>query len=136
MLCCAGPPTHPRLAVKHIKWDESPAERVNDKFARKVAWDGKIMIGMTLVERGYVVPLHAHDNEQVTFVESGIWRFSLEKKTVDVGPGEMIFIPANVPHTAEAIATLVAYDIFTPPRQDWIEGRDAYLRAGTGKVSG
>lgn len=116
--------------MKHIKWDAVPAERLNDKFVRKLAWDGRIMIGMTLVDKGYVVPLHAHDNEQVTFVESGVWRFTLEGRTLDVGPGEMIFIPANVQHTAEAVETLVAYDVFTPPREDWIKGEDKYLRAG------
>lgn len=122
--------------MKHVKWEDVPAERLNDKFVRKLAWDGRIMIGMTLVDKGYVVPLHAHDNEQVTFVESGVWRFTLEGSTLDVGPGEMIFIPANVQHTAEAIETLVAYDVFTPPRQDWIKGEDRYLRATAPAVSG
>ena len=114
--------------MKHIKWDEIPAERLNDKFVRKLAWDGKIMVGLTLVEQGYVVPLHSHDNQQVTFVTSGKWRFNIGGKVTDVGPNEMISIPANVPHTAEAVETLVAYDIFTPPREDWIKGEDAYLR--------
>jgi len=116
-------------AMKHINWDQVPAEKLNDKFVRKLAWDGEIMIGQTLVEKGYVVPLHAHENQQVTFVTSGIWRFQLEGRTVEVGPNEMIFIPANVPHTAEAVETLVAYDVFTPPRQDWLNGSDAYLRS-------
>ena len=114
--------------MKHIKWDEIPAERLNDKFVRKLAWDGKMMVGLTLVERGYVVPLHAHDNQQITFVTSGKWRFTIDGKVTDVGPNEMISIPANVAHTAEAVETLVAYDIFTPPREDWINGADAYLR--------
>ena len=47
---------------------------------------------------------------------------------MDVGPKEMIFIPADVVHSAEAIETLVAYDIFTPPREDWLTGQDSYLR--------
>ena len=115
-------------AMKHINWDAIPAERLNDKFVRKLAWDGKIMVGQTLVEKGYVVPPHSHDNQQVTFVTSGKWRFQLEGKTIDVGPNEMIFIPANAVHTAEAVETLVAYDIFTPPREDWISGSDSYLR--------
>jgi quercetin dioxygenase-like cupin family protein len=114
--------------MKHINWDQVPAERVNDQFVRKLAWDGKVMIGRTDVEKGYVVPLHSHPNEQVTWVMSGKWRFHLEGKTVDVGPNEMIFIPANVEHTAEAVETLVAYDIFTPPREDWLSGADSYLR--------
>jgi quercetin dioxygenase-like cupin family protein len=115
--------------MKHFKWDQIPAERLNDKFVRKLAWDGKIMVARTEVAQGYVVPLHAHDNEQVTWVMSGKWRFTLEGKTIDVGPNEMISIPANVPHTAEAVETLVAYDIFTPPREDWLKGEDAYLRS-------
>jgi quercetin dioxygenase-like cupin family protein len=122
-------PSDQRESMKHINWEKLPAEKLNDKFVRKLAWDGKVMIGQTLVEKGYVVPLHSHDNQQVTFVTSGLWRFQLEGRTVDVGPNEMIFIPANVPHTAEAVETLVAYDVFTPPRKDWIEGNDAYLRA-------
>ena len=44
----------------------------------------------------------------------------------------MISIPANVPHTAEAVETLVAYDIFTPPREDWLKGEAAYLRTAAG----
>jgi quercetin dioxygenase-like cupin family protein len=75
-----------------------------------------------------VVPLHSDDNEQITWVISGKWRFALEGKSIDVGPNEMISIPANVPHTAEAVETLVAHDIFTPPREDWLKGEDAYLR--------
>lgn len=114
--------------MKHFRWDDIPAERLNDKFVRKLAWDGKVMIARTDVEHGYVVPAHSHDNEQVTWVMSGQWRFTLEGQTVDVGPGEMISIPANVTHSAEAMQTLVAYDIFTPPREDWLNGEDSYLR--------
>jgi quercetin dioxygenase-like cupin family protein len=114
--------------MKHFKWDQIPAERLNDKFVRKLAWDGKIMVARAEVAQGYVVPLHAHDNEQITWVMSGKWRFTLEGKTMDVGPNEMISIPASLPHTAEAVETLVAYDIFTPPGEDWLKGEDAYLR--------
>ena len=114
--------------MKHINWDKIPPERVNDQFVRRLAWDGKVMIARTDVEKGYVVPPHSHPNEQVTWVMSGKWRFRLEGKTVDVGPNEMIFIPANVEHTVEAVETLVAYDIFTPPREDWLKGEDSYLR--------
>ncbi|MCA3130587.1 MAG: cupin domain-containing protein [Betaproteobacteria bacterium] len=114
--------------MKHINWDNIPFEQINPHFKRKLAWDGQVMIARTDVEGGYVVPLHKHPNEQVTWVMSGKWRFHLEGKVVDVGPGEMIFIPGNVEHRVEALETLVAYDIFTPPRQDWLTGADAYLR--------
>ncbi|MCC7546394.1 MAG: cupin domain-containing protein [Burkholderiales bacterium] len=114
--------------MKLFKWDEIPAERLNDKFVRKLAWDGNMMVARTDVEKGYLVPAHSHPNEQITWVMSGRWRFTLEGRTVEVGPGEMISIPANVVHGAEAVETLVAYDIFTPVREDWLDGSDAYLR--------
>ncbi|MCX5856298.1 MAG: cupin domain-containing protein [Deltaproteobacteria bacterium] len=114
--------------MKHIRWDDIPYEHVNEHFRRKLAWDGKLMIALTEVDKGYVVPLHAHENEQTTWVFSGKWRFHIDGRTVDVGPCEMIFIPGNVVHTAEAVEALVAYDIFTPPREDWLTGEDAYLR--------
>lgn len=115
--------------MKHIKWDDIPYEKLNDKFLRKIAYDGDLMIGLTEVAQGYVVPPHAHPNTQMTFVTHGRWRFSIEGKTTEVGPNEMIFIPANVVHTAVAVESLVAYDVFTPPRADWITGDDSYLRA-------
>jgi quercetin dioxygenase-like cupin family protein len=114
--------------MKHFNWDAVPAERLNDRFVRRIAWHDNVMVARTDVEKGYVVPLHAHDNQQVTWVMSGRWRFTLEGQTIDVGPNEMISIPANVAHTAEAVETLVAYDIFTPPREDWLRGDDSYLR--------
>ena len=115
--------------MKHIRWNDIPYEHVNEHFRRKLAWDGKLMIALTEVDKGYIVPPHAHDNEQTTWVFSGKWRFLLNGQTVDVGPGEMIFIRGNVVHTAEAVETLVAYDIFTPPREDWLTGGDTYLRS-------
>jgi len=114
--------------MKHINWDEIPFEEVNEHFRRKIAYDGKLMIARTDVAKGYIVPPHTHDNDQATWVMSGKWRFHLEGKAVDVGPNEMIFIPANAEHRAEAVEALIAYDIFTPPREDWLRGEDAYLR--------
>jgi quercetin dioxygenase-like cupin family protein len=122
--------------MKHICWNDIPYESVNEHFRRKLAWDGKLMIALTEVEKGYVVQSHAHENEQTTWVFSGKWRFRIGEQTIDVGPGEMIFIPGNVFHSAEAVETIVAYDIFTPPRADWLAGDDAYLRGGASTVTG
>lgn len=117
--------------MKHIKWDDMPYEKLNDKFLRKIAYDGELMIGLTVVEQGYVVTPHSHPNTQMTFVSRGRWRFTIDGKTTEVGPNEMVFIPANIVHSAEAIESLVAYDVFTPPRADWLSGDDRYLRANT-----
>ena len=45
-----------------------------------------------------------------------------------VGAGEVLCIPPNMPHRAEAIEDTLDLDIFVPPRADWLAGSDAYLR--------
>jgi quercetin dioxygenase-like cupin family protein len=119
--------------MRHFRWDDIPQEQVNERFVRKLAWDGKLMISWMECKQGCYVPPHSHANEQLTFVTRGRWRFEMEGKTIIVGPNEMLFIPPNVIHAAEAVEDLVAYDIFTPPREDWIKGEDAYLRTATAK---
>ena len=114
--------------MQHFKWDEIAEERINDKFTRKLAWNGTVMISWMDCKKGCYVPPHNHENEQLTFVVSGRWRFKIDGKTLEVGPNEMLYIPPNMVHEAEATEDLIAYDIFVPPRQDWIKGEDAYLR--------
>jgi quercetin dioxygenase-like cupin family protein len=114
--------------MKHFRWDEIPADQVNEKFVRKLAWQGGLMIAWMECKQGCVVPPHSHANEQLTFVTQGKWRFVIGGKEQVVGPDEMVYIPSNTVHSAVAIEDLVAYDIFTPPREDWIKGEDAYLR--------
>ena len=119
--------------MQHFKWDEIATEQINDKFVRKLAWQGGVMISWMECKQGCYVPPHSHHNEQLTFVISGRWRFEIDGKTLIVGPNEMLYIPPNMIHSAEALEDLVAYDIFSPPREDWIKGEDAYLRTATHK---
>jgi quercetin dioxygenase-like cupin family protein len=114
--------------MKIFNWDEIPEERVNDKFVRKLAWDGGLMIAWMECKQGCKVPPHSHENEQLTFVISGRWRFQMDGKTFEIGPNQMLYIPPGAVHAAEAVEDVVAYDIFSPPREDWIKGEDAYLR--------
>jgi len=118
--------------MKHVRWDDIPAEQVNEKFLRKLAWDGKVMISWMECKQGCFVPPHSHANEQLTFVTRGRWRFEIDGKTLIVGRTRSSSSTDAV-HAAEALEDLIAYDIFTPPREDWIKGTDAYLRTATTK---
>ena len=117
--------------LKQFNWDAIPAEQVNDKFLRKLAWEGGLMIAWMEVKQGCLVPAHSHHNEQLTLVVSGRWRFEIDGQTRIVGPNDLLYIPPHVVHSALALEDLVAYDIFSPPREDWIQGTDAYLRQGS-----
>ena len=86
------------------------------------------MLSRIILRKGSIVPQHSHDNEQITYVLEGALKFVIEGKELIVRSGEILVIPSNLPHSAEALEDTVDLDIFCPPREDWIRGTDAYLR--------
>ena len=116
----------------HRRWDDLPKEPLKDDLSRRLIATDRMMLAQVFLEKGCVVPLHSHENEQLTYILEGKLRFWLgedESETVDVGAGEVLHIPSWLPHKAEALETTLDVDIFTPPRQDWLDGSDAYLRS-------
>jgi quercetin dioxygenase-like cupin family protein len=87
-----------------------------------------MMIAHVYLAKGAIVPEHSHHNEQITYILEGTLRFTLPDGTIDVSAGEVLTIPAHVPHMAEALEDTLDVDVFHPPRQDWLDGTDAYLR--------
>lgn len=81
----------------------------------------KAMISHITLRRGFAVPTHAHENEQFSAVLSGRLRFDIgaegSARQVTIGPGEVIHLPSNLPHAAEALEDTVVLDIFSPPSQ-------------------
>jgi unsaturated pyranuronate lyase len=115
----------------HYRWDELPREELNPLIKRRLITGDALMIAHVYLERGALVPQHAHVNEQLTYILEGALRFRLGddgSEVVDVRAGEVLHIPANVPHEAEALEDTLDVDVFHPPRQDWLDGSDAYLR--------
>jgi quercetin dioxygenase-like cupin family protein len=114
------------------RWSEIPPESMNPLLTRQFVTGSQAMIGRIVLKKGCLVPRHAHPNEQIVFIFEGALRFwlgekdALEEKTVR--GGELLVIPANLPHSAEALEDTLNFDIFAPPRQDWITGDDSYLR--------
>ena len=116
----------------HYRWDDIPREELNPLLGRKLVTGGDLMIAQVFLKKGCIVPMHAHENEQLTYILEGWLRFTLgegdEQETVDVRAGEVLTIPRNLPHQAEALEDTLDVDVFHPPRQDWLDGSDAYLR--------
>jgi len=113
---------------KYIPWNSVELERLNPLLKRQLVVGEKVMIARVLLDKGCVVPLHSHHNEQVTYILEGALKFCLNGEEVVVRAGEVLCIPPNVPHEAVALEDTVDLDIFTPPREDWIAKTDAYLR--------
>jgi quercetin dioxygenase-like cupin family protein len=115
----------------HYRWEDQPSEAMKGTITRKIITSTKIMLGEVRFKKGDIVPRHAHVNEQFTYVVEGVLKFWFGEDDRDemvVGPGEVVIIPSNLLHRAEAIEDTIEFDIFNPPRQDWIEKTDSYLR--------
>ncbi len=111
-----------------VSWDAIEVERLSDTIGRQFMVGTNMMIARVLLAEGAHVPLHQHHNEQISYILEGKMRFVMDGREIMVGAGEVLCIPPNVPHEAFALEDTVDLDIFNPPRQDWIDRDDAYLR--------
>jgi len=114
--------------LQHIRLQDLPVEHLNPLIDRQFVAGDRSMLARIVLRKGAIVPMHSHDNEQITYVLEGALKFVIEGKDVVVRSGEILVIPSNLPHGAEALEDTVDLDIFCPPREDWIRGTDAYLR--------
>jgi quercetin dioxygenase-like cupin family protein len=118
-------------AVTFHRWNDLPKQRVTDVIDRRLVVGERMMLAHVYLKKGAVVPRHQHDNEQLTYVLEGALRFSIGDdgaEQVIVRAGEVLVIPSNVPHEAEALEDTLDVDVFCPPRQDWLDGTDDYFR--------
>lgn len=114
--------------LQHIRLQDMPVEHLNPLIDRQFVAGERSMLARIILRKGSIVPQHSHDNEQITYVLDGALKFVIEGKELIVRSGEILVIPCNLPHSAEALEDTVDLDIFCPPRADWINGTDAYLR--------
>jgi quercetin dioxygenase-like cupin family protein len=114
--------------AKHFKWKDIEEEAMSSTIGRQLLVGTNLMVARVLLKKGAKVPLHSHHNEQVTYILEGALQFFIDNKEVIVSAGEVLCIPPHMPHEAVALEDTVDLDIFTPPRQDWLDKDDAYLR--------
>ena len=118
-------------AARVFRWDDLPREQVSPRLARRLITGERIMLAHVYLKKGCVVPRHSHENEQLTYILEGALKFLIGadgEREVVVHAGEVLHLPSNLPHEAHALADTLDVDIFAPPRQDWLEKTDAYLR--------
>lgn len=117
-----------QTALKYIPWNQVEREKLNDLIDREMVVGEKIMMARVIMKKGAHVPKHYHHNEQVTYILEGALKFAIDGKEIVVHAGEVLCIPANMPHEAWALEDTLDLDVFTPPREDWLNKSDAYLR--------
>ncbi len=114
--------------LQYIPWHTIPLEDLNPLLQRQFVVGQEIMLARVLLKKGCIVPEHRHHNEQVTYVLDGALKFWIDGKEIVIHSGEVLCIPPNMPHKAEALEDTVDLDVFNPPRADWISRNDQYLR--------
>jgi len=114
--------------MDQYNWAIIPREEMNEKTVRQAIHTERMTIAKILLRQGATVPMHHHENEQVTMLESGALRFVFGEREVILRAGDVLQIPPNVPHMVEALEDSMATDLFSGRREDWISGGDAYLR--------
>ena len=118
----------PQRDVTTYKWDDLPEEQLSELLSRKIISGDRTMIAHIFLKKGCVVPAHSHDNEQMTYIINGALLFTINGREILLKTGEVMHIPSNVVHGAVAVEDTLDMDVFCPPRQDWLDKTDAYLR--------
>ena len=114
--------------LKHIRWNDVEIEALNPLLDRQIVTGESLMLSRVLLKKGCVVPEHSHLNEQLTYILEVALKFTIDGREIVVNAGEVLCIPPHMPHKAEALEDTVDLDVFYPPRQDWLNKTDAYLR--------
>jgi len=119
-----------KRAAKWYRWDQVPREELHERLSRRLITGDQVMLAHVYLKQGCVVPKHSHENEQFTYILEVALRFLVgdEADEIVVRAGEVLHLPANVPHEAHALEDTLDVDVFYPPREDWLNKTDAYLR--------
>ena len=114
--------------VRLHRWDEIALEKVTEVISRKIVTGEREMLSQIYLKRGALVPMHKHESEQLTYVMQGALRFLVGGEEAIVREGEVLVIPSRIEHQVEALDDTLTLDIFSPIRQDWLNGTDDYFR--------
>ena len=113
--------------VRLYRWDEMKLEKVTEMLSRKIVTGEREMLAQVYVKRGALVPMHSHESEQMSYILQGALKFLIGGEEITVREGEVLHIPSWVEHQAEALDDTFELDLFSPIRQDWLDGTDTYF---------
>jgi quercetin dioxygenase-like cupin family protein len=111
------------------RWEETPIDWLSPAIGRQMIHTETMTLARITLHRGAHVPMHEHPNEQIATVLQGLVRFAVDGEEREVTAGQSVPLPANVPHEVEALEDSIVLDVFSPVRDDWLRGDDAYLRS-------
>jgi quercetin dioxygenase-like cupin family protein len=112
------------VPIRIHRWDEIALEKVTEMISRKIVSGEREMLAQIYLKRGALVPMHAHESEQMTYILQGALRFLIGGEEITVREGEVLHIPSRVPHQSEALEDTLELDVFSPIRSEWVGSVD------------
>ena len=97
-------------------------EKIGPKITRKLVSGERGMIVWWSVKKGGHAAAHKHPHEQIFWILKGRMKFRLGDKTKLCKAGDIAVIPGGVEHEAWWPEDCEVIDVFTPPREDFLEG--------------
>ena len=116
------------MELEKVTWESVKKEPLSETISRQMVYGERAMVAKIFLKKGAVVPAHKHESEQLTWIMSGALEFTINGEKLIVKENEVLKIPSMLEHAAVALEDTYDLDIFSPIRQDWIKGDDAYLR--------
>jgi quercetin dioxygenase-like cupin family protein len=101
------------------RWDEIALDKITEMVSQKIVAGEREMLAQIYLKRGALVPMHAHESEQMTYILQGALKFVVGGEEITVREGEVLHIPSWTPHQAEALEDTFELDVFSPVRRDW-----------------
>ncbi|HEX2460397.1 MAG TPA: cupin domain-containing protein [Vicinamibacterales bacterium] len=107
--------------VRVHRWDEIALDKITEMISQKIIAGEREMLAQIYLKRGALVPMHAHESEQMTYILQGALKCLVGGEELLVREGEVLHIPPGTPHQAEALEDTFELDVFSPVREDWVE---------------
>jgi quercetin dioxygenase-like cupin family protein len=114
--------------IQKLSWETIEKEQLSEYLSRQAVFGEKGTVVQFSARKGATATRHSHDNEEYALITSGKLKFTFDDREVVAKAGDVLVIPANVPHTMVALEDVLLVEFFAPAREDWIRGEDQYLR--------
>ena len=111
--------------ASYYKWADLPQTAMTPQIGRRLVSGEKVMIVQFTLARGGNIEEHKHPHEQMTHILSGKVEFDIQGEKRVISSGEVVLLPSNVPHAVAILEDTVTFDIFSPPREDFLTGEKA-----------
>ncbi|MCD4711344.1 MAG: cupin domain-containing protein [Bacteroidales bacterium] len=112
--------------AKEIEWED-----LSGGLSRKILGrDNQIMMVKVRFEPGAIGALHQHFHTQTTYCAKGKFEFTIGEEKQIINYGDGVYVPPNLQHSVVCLEEGILIDVFSPVREDFLDGSVPSYLAG------